>query len=178
MKTLKRAVGAEERRGARGKEAQLFGLDEEDVEEEAPLSQAKKKASGRQKKKKSESGPTIEEMMEAMDAELATTKMGEDFERTIDRPKQSQKASPASAPPSAADSKGKDNENDEDDEEDTGEDDTDEEEEERARPVDLNLNLVKNLLESFSSQQGLSGPASNLLASLGLDFAADSPSKK
>ena len=35
-------------------------------------------------------------------------------------------------------------------------------------PVDLDLNLVQNLLESYSSQQGLSGPASNLAGLLGL----------
>eukprot|EP01132_Coremiostelium_polycephalum_P003102 gene3102-3880_t len=31
------------------------------------------------------------------------------------------------------------------------------------RKVDLNLNLVKNLLESLKEQHGLSGPASNIL---------------
>ncbi|KAG9485120.1 hypothetical protein GDO78_008295 [Eleutherodactylus coqui] len=35
-------------------------------------------------------------------------------------------------------------------------------------PVDVDLNLVTNLLESFSSQSGLAGPASNLLQSMGV----------
>ncbi|XP_077115220.1 protein ecdysoneless homolog isoform X2 [Ranitomeya variabilis] len=35
-------------------------------------------------------------------------------------------------------------------------------------PVDVDLNLVTNLLESCSSQSGLAGPASNLLQSLGV----------
>ncbi|XP_040292468.1 protein ecdysoneless homolog isoform X1 [Bufo bufo] len=35
-------------------------------------------------------------------------------------------------------------------------------------PVDLDLNLVTNILESFSSQSGLAGPASNLLQSMGV----------
>ena len=34
--------------------------------------------------------------------------------------------------------------------------------------VDIDLNLVHSLLESYSSQQGLPGPATNLLGSMGL----------
>ena len=41
------------------------------------------------------------------------------------------------------------------------------------QPVDLDLNLVKNLLASYSSQQGMAGPASNLLGSLGLSLPDD-----
>lgn len=33
-------------------------------------------------------------------------------------------------------------------------------------PIDLNLNLVKNFLESYGAQNGLSGPVSNLLSEL------------
>ena len=44
---------------------------------------------------------------------------------------------------------------------------------EAMRPVDLDLNLVKNLLESYSSQQGLAGPVSNLLGSMGLSLPDD-----
>ncbi|XP_053093702.1 protein ecdysoneless homolog isoform X2 [Pangasianodon hypophthalmus] len=36
------------------------------------------------------------------------------------------------------------------------------------QPLDVDVNLVTNLLESLSSQAGLAGPASNLLHSLGL----------
>lgn len=36
------------------------------------------------------------------------------------------------------------------------------------RPVNVDLNMVKNLLESYGSQQGLPGPASNLLGSMGV----------
>ncbi|XP_060624785.2 protein ecdysoneless homolog [Anolis sagrei] len=35
-------------------------------------------------------------------------------------------------------------------------------------PVDIDLNLVTNLLESYSAQDGLAGPASNLLQSMGV----------
>jgi len=34
--------------------------------------------------------------------------------------------------------------------------------------VDVDLNTVKNLLESYSSQMGLPGPTSNLLESMGV----------
>lgn len=35
-------------------------------------------------------------------------------------------------------------------------------------PVDVDFNLVKSFLDSFSSQQGLPGPASNLLGLMGV----------
>ncbi|KAI3993499.1 hypothetical protein MKX01_002512 [Papaver californicum] len=41
-------------------------------------------------------------------------------------------------------------------------------ENEELTPVDVDVNLVKSLLDSFSSQQGLPGPASNLLGLMGL----------
>lgn len=44
---------------------------------------------------------------------------------------------------------------------------------EEIRPLDLDLNLVTNLLESLSCQAGLAGPASNLLQSLGIDLPAN-----
>lgn len=40
--------------------------------------------------------------------------------------------------------------------------------EDDVQPLDVDVNLVANLLESLSSQEGLAGPASNLLHSLGL----------
>ena len=47
------------------------------------------------------------------------------------------------------------------------------ESDESMRPVDLDLNLVKNLLASYSEQQGLAGPVSNLLGSMGLTLPDD-----
>ena len=41
-------------------------------------------------------------------------------------------------------------------------------EDEEIQPLDVDLNLVTNLLESLSSQAGLAGPASNLLQSMGI----------
>ncbi|KAI3898917.1 hypothetical protein MKW92_049373 [Papaver armeniacum] len=43
-------------------------------------------------------------------------------------------------------------------------------EDEELTPVDVDVNLVKSLLDSFSSQQGLPGPASNLLGLMGLQL--------
>ena len=43
-----------------------------------------------------------------------------------------------------------------------------EERQENLQPVDVDFNLVKNLLDSYSSQGGEAGPASNILSSLGV----------
>ncbi|KAL5230339.1 hypothetical protein ABZP36_029115 [Zizania latifolia] len=40
-------------------------------------------------------------------------------------------------------------------------------------PVDVDLNLVESFLNSYSSQQGLSGPASNLLGLMGVKVPPD-----
>uniref|UniRef100_A0A673KLG3 Protein ecdysoneless homolog n=1 Tax=Sinocyclocheilus rhinocerous TaxID=307959 RepID=A0A673KLG3_9TELE len=47
--------------------------------------------------------------------------------------------------------------------------------EEEIQPLDVDLNLVSNLLESLASQAGLAGPASNLLQSLGIHIPPDKP---
>lgn len=44
-------------------------------------------------------------------------------------------------------------------------------------PVDVDVNLVKSLLDSFSSQQGLPGPGSNLLGLMGLQLPQDDKKK-
>ncbi|XWS33400.1 hypothetical protein CRYUN_Cryun22dG0079100 [Craigia yunnanensis] len=44
---------------------------------------------------------------------------------------------------------------------------------EEFTPVDVDVNLVKNLLDSFSSQQGLPGPTSNLLGLMGVELPKD-----
>ncbi|KAL9543653.1 hypothetical protein MBANPS3_008012 [Mucor bainieri] len=50
------------------------------------------------------------------------------------------------------------------------EDDVEEDEE---APVDVQLNLVKNVLESFKSQQGLPGPVGNMLSQFGFVLPGD-----
>lgn len=47
------------------------------------------------------------------------------------------------------------------------------EEEDEGAPVDVQLNLVKNVLESFKSQQGLPGPVSNILNQFGVVLPGD-----
>ncbi len=41
---------------------------------------------------------------------------------------------------------------------------------EDLRPLDLDTNLVRNLLQSYTAQQGLAGPAGNLAGLLGLNL--------
>ena len=41
------------------------------------------------------------------------------------------------------------------------------------RPVEVDVNLLKNIMESYSSQYGLAGPASNILHSLGVHLPQD-----
>jgi hypothetical protein len=36
-------------------------------------------------------------------------------------------------------------------------------------PLDLDVNLISSMLSSFSAQQGLPGPVSNILGDLGFD---------
>nr|GEV22383.1 protein ecdysoneless homolog [Tanacetum cinerariifolium] len=49
---------------------------------------------------------------------------------------------------------------------------------EEFTPVDVDLNLVKSFLGSFSSQEGLPGPASNLLGLMGLKLPQDNQKDK
>lgn len=46
-------------------------------------------------------------------------------------------------------------------------------EEDENAPVDIQLNLVKNVLESYKSQQGLPGPVGNILGQFGMILPAD-----
>lgn len=50
--------------------------------------------------------------------------------------------------------------------------------EEDFTPVDVDVNLVKSFLDSFSSQEGLPGPASNLLGLMGIKLSRDDDKSK
>lgn len=50
--------------------------------------------------------------------------------------------------------------------------------EEDFTPVDVDINLVKSLIDSFSSQEGLPGPATNLLGLMGLQLPQDAKKDK
>lgn len=89
---------------------------------------------------------SLKSYMAQMDQELAHTCMGKSF-RTR---KQLHKDPPSQTA------------NDNSDEEDSGAGDC------TVEAMDVDLNLVSNILESYSSQAGLAGPASNLLHSMGV----------
>ncbi|GAB2226196.1 hypothetical protein Drorol1_Dr00021997 [Drosera rotundifolia] len=54
----------------------------------------------------------------------------------------------------------------------------DEDRDEVFTPVDVDVNLVQNILDSFYSQQGLPGPASNLLGLMGVQLPRDTNKDK
>jgi hypothetical protein len=85
----------------------------------------------------------------ALDAQLRGTAMASDFVRAS--------AAPAADAAAAA----VDGEEDEDD----------------SRPVDVDLNLVQSLLASYTAQEGLPGPASNLLGLMGLALPHDADAR-
>lgn len=89
---------------------------------------------------------SLKSYMAQMDQELAHTSMGKSFSTR----KQLNKDPPSQIA------------NDNSDEEDSGAGDC------TVEAVDVDLNLVSNILESYSSQAGLAGPASNLLHSMGV----------
>lgn len=49
---------------------------------------------------------------------------------------------------------------------------------EEFTPIDVDVNLVKSFLDSFSSQEGLPGPATNLLGLMGLQLPQDAKKEK
>ncbi|XP_053731895.1 protein ecdysoneless homolog [Synchiropus splendidus] len=87
----------------------------------------------------------LRKYMDQMDEELMSTNVGQSFSQTTDK-KGSEKVP----------------------------DQRNGEAEEEIQPLDLDLNLVTNLLESLSCQAGLAGPASNLLHSLGIHLPPNS----
>ncbi|XP_078347278.1 protein ecdysoneless homolog [Oculina patagonica] len=91
----------------------------------------------------SEDDKEMKSYMDQMDDELARTSIGESFEKRASVPQGTHQTQPNLT-----------SESQEDSAEDT--------------PVDVDFNLVKNILESFSTQQGLAGPASNILNSMGV----------
>ncbi|KAM5237085.1 LOW QUALITY PROTEIN: protein ecdysoneless homolog [Ctenodactylus gundi] len=91
---------------------------------------------------------SLKSYMAQMDQELANTSIGKSFTTR----KQVNKESPSHTTNSNSD------------EEDSGAGDS------LMAPVDVDLNLVSNILESYSSQAGLAGPASNLLQSMGVQL--------
>ncbi|XP_037287508.1 ecdysoneless cell cycle regulator [Rhipicephalus microplus] len=107
--------------------------------------------------------------MELMDHELAGTNVGLSFERQpVAKPAATEEEADPEAkslPPKAkeaprATAESLDELDSDDDEEAAGGD--------GYRPIDVNLTALKNILESYSSQEGLPGPAGNLLSAMGI----------
>ncbi|XP_004846324.1 protein ecdysoneless homolog isoform X3 [Heterocephalus glaber] len=92
----------------------------------------------------------LKSYMAQMDQELAHTSMGKSFTTKKQMDPSSKTTSNNS------------------DEEDSGAGDS------VMAPVDVDLNLVSNILESYSSQAGLAGPVSNLLQSMGVQLPDNS----
>lgn len=60
----------------------------------------------------------------------------------------------------------------------SGESEAEERDEDSDGEVDIDFNLAKNLLESFKSQAGMSGPAGNILGSMGIQLPRDADDEK
>ncbi|KAJ1529564.1 hypothetical protein ONE63_006336 [Megalurothrips usitatus] len=102
-------------------------------------------------KRKKQTDAELKQYMDQMDHELANTTLAQSFEKKV-KPGTSQ--------------------DDDDDEDDTFDD------VENFQPVDIDMNALKNILESYQAQLGGAGPASNLLGPMGvhLEKLAKKPS--
>ncbi|KAI9598745.1 SGT1 protein-domain-containing protein, partial [Syncephalis fuscata] len=108
----------------------------------------------------------FEAAMEAMDAELAATTLAQSFSRATDVNDSDQHDQSTNTVTTIQQN---DNDNDNDD---------DDNRNEPLAALDLDYNLVENLLASFESQQGLAGPASNILGRLGIKLLVKCKSSK
>lgn len=121
---------------------------DEDVDDQPPKSGSKAKGRGKGQ-------PSIKDYMDMMDRELAQTDVGKSFEKVEENKKTELK--PEVKVNGKAKKKGSRSIDDEDDD---------------FKPVDIDMTVVKNMLQSLESQQGLAGPASNILGSMGIGVPA------
>ncbi|KAK2878909.1 hypothetical protein Q8A67_019700 [Cirrhinus molitorella] len=126
-----------------------FEDDDDDDEEDDNDDEDEKVQNGESQEQAGEALDNLRKYMDEMDQELQSTNIGKSFTQNN---RASNKAD-ASKSSSAASSS--------------------ELVEEEIQPLDVDLNLVSNLLESLASQAGLAGPASNLLQSLGIHIPPD-----
>uniref|UniRef100_A0A7N8XCE4 Ecdysoneless homolog (Drosophila) n=1 Tax=Mastacembelus armatus TaxID=205130 RepID=A0A7N8XCE4_9TELE len=139
-----------------GKEEELDSDDLDDDDDDDDDEEEKEEGfAGQPEMNGTETLDSLRQYMDQMDEELMSTNIGQSFIQTPDLDN-------SSAHPSATNSS----------QSEAGVEDTEEE----IQPLDLDLNLVTNLLESLSCQAGLAGPASNLLQSLGLHLPPNSDS--
>uniref|UniRef100_A0A665U881 Ecdysoneless homolog (Drosophila) n=1 Tax=Echeneis naucrates TaxID=173247 RepID=A0A665U881_ECHNA len=132
-----------------------------DEEEEEEEEEKEAGSSGHAEVNGTETLDSLRRYMDQMDEELMGTNIGKSFSQTNYN---EVGLGSGSAHPSATDEVTRER----------GMEDTGEE----IQPLDVDFNLVTNLLESLSCQEGLSGPASNLLQSLGLNLPPNSDSSE
>ncbi|XP_073337742.1 protein ecdysoneless homolog [Pagrus major] len=139
--------------GSKEEELDSDDLDDEDEEddEEEQEEEEENGLSGQAEMNGTETLDGLRRYMDQMDQELMSTNIGQSFNLTNHN-----KTGLVNGSPPATDSL------------------LTEETEEEIQPLDIDLNLVTNLLESLSSQAGLAGPASNLLQSLGIHLPPNS----
>ncbi|XP_060076683.1 protein ecdysoneless homolog [Ylistrum balloti] len=109
------------------------------------------------KRKQKTSVPTVKDYMDMMDRELAPSNVGKSFER------EPQVGNGTHTQPNKPSNKKQNVNRDIDDEDDD------------FQPVNIDVNTVKNMLESIGAQQGLAGPASNILNSMGVNVPPPDP---
>ncbi|XP_039995760.1 protein ecdysoneless homolog [Xiphias gladius] len=130
--------------------------DDEEEEEEEEEEEKEEGSSGHVDMNGKETLDTLRRYMDQMDQELMSTNIGKSFNQTkADLDSGSAHLSATGSLPREGGV---------------------EETEEEIQPLDVDFNLVTNLLESLSCQDGLAGPASNLLQSLGLHLPPNSDS--
>ncbi|XP_007545493.1 protein ecdysoneless homolog [Poecilia formosa] len=126
--------------------------DEEEEEEEEVANETEEGSSGPAEMSAAETLDSLKSYMDQMDQELQSTNVGKSFSQTNYKACVNNDSSRSP----------------------TGDGLLTEEAEEEIQPLDIDVNLVANLLESLSSQAGLAGPASNLLQSLGIQIPPNS----
>ncbi|XP_029377258.1 protein ecdysoneless homolog [Echeneis naucrates] len=148
--------------GSKEEELDSDDLDSDgDEEEEEEEEEKEAGSSGHAEVNGTETLDSLRRYMDQMDEELMGTNIGKSFSQTNYN---EVGLGSGSAHPSATDEVTRER----------GMEDTGEE----IQPLDVDFNLVTNLLESLSCQEGLSGPASNLLQSLGLNLPPNSDSSE
>uniref|UniRef100_UPI00358F6095 protein ecdysoneless homolog n=1 Tax=Myxine glutinosa TaxID=7769 RepID=UPI00358F6095 len=93
---------------------------------------------------------SLRSLMYEMDLQLQGTTMGQSFSGKVKQTKMQQNLNSSDEEDTEEMKKGEDEEN------------------EQVTPVDIDLNLVQNLLESLGSQEGLAGPVANILHGMGI----------
>ncbi|KAM9847760.1 protein ecdysoneless homolog [Aulostomus maculatus] len=140
--------------GRKEEELDSDDLDDDDDDDDADEDEEEEKEeqpSGPAEMSGTEALDSLRTYMDQMDQELMGTNIGQSF--SLSNPNKASSESSSIHPSDSLQEEG---------------------EAEEIQPLDVDLNLVTNLLESLSSQDGLAGPASSLLQSLGIHLPPNS----